>query len=414
MTTPAINIDSGLSTAASLWRETFRLSTGARLTPLTLVTSSTAINAWRTHQRPQSRKAVKDKSGWRAPLPYNFTYENSTFHSGSMVREFTRDTGADVLTITYYYDGYGAQWREQRPFFNSSLENRAVGAALLKLKNQSVNFGVAFGEYKETAELFTSSVGRIAKAVKSFRGKFPREWGQVVKNQVRGAINGPGKGSNPRGSGIPNSWLELQYGWKPTMSDVQASCEELSSSTSSGHPFRCHVTSMAKETLDRSSWGRCTDHAASSLLRTRKGHDFCKVRLDYELASPLLAVFSSLGLTNPLEIVWELVPYSFVVDWAVPIGSWLSSMDADFGWKFLGGSATYGYQYTVDGVGVMPDPLGVSSTTGEGFCQSRQDVLSYLRTPYPSSPRQGLPTVKNPLSSGHIANALALLVGAFR
>jgi len=31
-------------------------------------------------------------------------------------------------------------------------------------------------------------------------------------------------------------------------------------------------------------------------------------------------------LTNPALVAWELVPFSFVADWFVPIGSWLTAI----------------------------------------------------------------------------------------
>jgi len=33
----------------------------------------------------------------------------------------------------------------------------------------------------------------------------------------------------------------------------------------------------------------------------------------------------SLGLVDPVQIAWEVVPYSFVVDWFLPIGTYLSA-----------------------------------------------------------------------------------------
>jgi hypothetical protein len=36
----------------------------------------------------------------------------------------------------------------------------------------------------------------------------------------------------------------------------------------------------------------------------------------------------NLGLTDPLSVAWELIPYSFVVDWFVPIGTYLDNLNA--------------------------------------------------------------------------------------
>jgi len=413
MTTPAVDIDSGLPTFGSKYSQTVK-DNGTIVVPYHLVSQGNTVTQWRARIRPASRKSVADKSGWRAPLPYSLTVETSAIHCGTVI-ETTYDTVQKQTVTDFYYDGFGCAFREQRPtFYDSKLIDRAVSSALLALKNQKVNFGVAFGEYKETAELVSSVVTRISKSVRAFRGKYPREWGQVVKNQVGAAVNGR-KGSG-RFSGIPNSWLELQYGWNPAMQDVNGACSALSDSASGGHPFRVHVKGRAKSPLNSVTWGKTTDHTASGLRLVRTGTNFCYVRLDYELSDALLAVFSSLGLTNPLEIVWELLPYSFVIDWFVPIGDWLRTMDADFGWRFLGGTNTNGYRYRTVGEGTVRrydvDPSRLFQSSG--LANSTQSVLSFARSVYTSSPGAGFPTVKNPMSAGHVANALSLLINAFR
>lgn len=409
MTTPASNIDSGLPTAGSVYR-TVTAKSGAILVPRHLYQSGNTMMQWRANIRPASKKSVKDSSGWRQPLSYSLTRETSAIHCG-----YVEAINIDVLgTVTKdeYFDGYGCDFREQRlSVIDLNLENRALTAALSKLKNQGVNFGVAFGEYKETADMISSAATRIAKSVRGFRSKNPREWGQVVRNQLGQAVNGRGK-SSPRGRGIPNSWLELQYGWNPMMQDVKSAAAQLSGDASGGHPFRVHVTSQASSDLTATSWGKTTDATQSGLLKSRTGKQFCFVRLDYELQSPLLATLSSLGLTNPAEIVWELLPYSFVVDWFFPFGGWLGALDADFGWKFLAGTNTVGFRYRIVGEGTRDRHLS-SSWSYSGLAASTQNVISFQRSVYPSSPRPGLPTVKNPLSAGHVANALSLLLNAF-
>lgn len=40
---------------------------------------------------------------------------------------------------------------------------------------------------------------------------------------------------------------------------------------------------------------------------------------------------ASFGITNPLELAWELIPYSFVIDWAFNVGNVLSGLDALIG-----------------------------------------------------------------------------------
>jgi hypothetical protein len=44
------------------------------------------------------------------------------------------------------------------------------------------------------------------------------------------------------------------------------------------------------------------------------------------------------GLVNPFEVAWEIVPFSFVADWFLPIGRYLSALDVPLRFEHIGGS----------------------------------------------------------------------------
>jgi hypothetical protein len=285
------------------------------------------------------------------------------------------------------------------PAFPSYLEGRAVSRALLKLKHQSVNLAVAFAERHQTAELFKSTVRKVAKQVNAYKGKSPKRWAQVLK----------GNGKN-----TPNSWLELQYGWKPLISDLTGSLQALSDLQEGNNPYLARVKGIAA-TVTVNSWRK--PFASSALYGydvTDTWKQFCKVSLYYRLRNPTLAAFASLGLTNPFELAWEKLKYSFVVDWFLPVGNWLSTLDADFGWDFHSGTVT---KYSTGGstgsfraTGLVPRTLKFDYL-GD---QYKAEGFSMTRSLYASAPWGGIPRFKNPLSGMHIANATALLVQAFR
>jgi hypothetical protein len=58
------------------------------------------------------------------------------------------------------------------------------------------------------------------------------------------------------------------------------------------------------------------------------------------MSNPQLATINSLGLTNPIAVAWELVPFSFAVDWFLPVGNTLSALTAGQGLTWLGGYIT--------------------------------------------------------------------------
>jgi hypothetical protein len=126
--------------------------------------------------------------------------------------------------------------------------------------------------------------------------------------------------------------------------------------------------------------------------------------------SILLKTASELGLTNPVEVLWELVPFSFVIDWALPIGSFISQFDASLGWTFVDGSITRAYrrEATKKRSIKTPPPSGYARIdcdvvrSVEDFTLTRTGFSSWLDL-------MSIPYVKDPATFTHIANALALL-----
>jgi hypothetical protein len=293
------------------------------------------------------------------------------------------------------------------PAFPSGLEGRAVSRALLKLKHQSVNLAVAFAEHKQTQDLLAGTAKKIARQVNAYKAHNPKEWGWIAKTRTKEFFH------EKKWKRYPNSWLELQYGWKPLISDVQGACQELSKHNTT-NSMLAKVSGVGGG-MSESTWNKTSNLTSINYFLVReKWKHTARVVLYYKMRSPVLAKFASLGLTNPFELAWEKLKYSFVVDWFLPVGNWLSTLDADFGWDFHSGTLT---KYTTggsDSVYLQSGPTPSFQRVDWNGPAYKADGFSLVRTLYASSPWAGLPQFKNPLSSQHIANAMSLLVQAFR
>jgi hypothetical protein len=202
--------------------------------------------------------------------------------------------------------------------------------------------------------------------------------------------------------------LELQYGWKPLLQDIHGACTELDRTEQDLKDSAYRVTVAkkvredSKQIVTSSSWTGYKDF--------RRHMQMCKVRLDYVPDNIELIRLSSLGLTNPAMIAWELMPFSFIVDWALPIGNWINALDAALGYRFLGGSRTEVRRLrssrTCSGPSV---DIGVKTSSFRGS----SNVFDMVRVVYSSSPVPVRPGFKNPVSDAHVKNGLALLIAAF-
>lgn len=340
----------------------------------------------------------KKPSGWIAPLAYSADYSRHVRGYGVLRSVNAASGNIEVRTGNLVEIADSPLYSSERKSITPAMRDRAVTKALLKLKDQKFNAGVALAEAGRTADLLGSNLTRLARAALLLKkGRF---------REARRALG------IRKGSDAPAKWLELQYGWKPLLSDIHGAVEATQDAARSG---KAYITVKAVESLEH-KWDYFLNPTIGKDRYIYRGtcSSSVFVRLDYEPDNYLLSAFMSLGLTNPLEIAWELVPFSFVVDWALPIGNWLSTLDAALGFKFKGGSRSERIRY----VGRMKRvPIDIPGNTWRypsydgSECYRRNTNL--VRTVYSSSPLPSLPRIKSPLNLTRAANGLSLLTQVF-
>lgn len=345
-------------------------------------------------------------------LKYYVRFANSAYSGGG--------SSAPYAPITLSYPTSDA----------AKLSNTVIMACLLDLKDMKVNFAQAFAEREQTSSLVLSSAKRIASAFQTLRdirrGKLPKKKKlrkKLILKQNQAAFGEAasilgvkaktlGKGSKT----AANMWLELQYGWKPLLGDIYNSMVTL-------HENDLDEPQRYMYTIKKSRSYKYQERYGGNLAGIHEegyyeGTLGCFIRLDYCKRNPAASAAASLGVINPLELAWELVPYSFVVDWFVPVGDYLSTLDADTGFDFLGGSKTLRWETNQFGGKMVRD--GWSDTASKyppqfwwGIGGTRQ-YKSVIRTVFTSSPVARFPGFKRaPQSLLHMANAMALLRAAF-
>jgi len=358
----------------------------------------------RTRSSPAGR--VKPSGPWIAPTNATFSesFEKYPYGFWSIIPN-AKTSQKTRVTGSLYYAGSAFQWGHAlTPTIRteSSLTNEALTKVLNRVKDSKVNLAQAFAERKQTARLFASTAKRIASSFRSLK-----------RGDVAGALRGLGSPSN-RGRlstrDIADQWLEIQYGWKPLLSDLYGAVEVLRQKDSDRQRYYITAKQTARDTVSSSDLD--DDGQWVGTIRTTKELSVF-VRLDYYVSCRWASSLSQLGISNPLALAWELVPWSFVVDWFVPIGGYLSSLDATSGLSFLGGSKSVRSitESTIAYTRIrVPSPASVDTISANGTKMAK----TITRTVYLSSPAPGALYTKNPLSYDHVSNALALLRGAFK
>lgn len=384
MTTPAVlrNVTSNLPWSMKAWNGT--------------ASSGNLAGVFDYEERPASSNCGRIRG---------FKLCDGFYHKGMFIKhldasETYHPDGNPAHTITYS----GNIWNGVPPVPvapSSNMINASLTKALLKLKQQDFHLGNFLAEAHKTVEMVGHNARSIANQVLAFRRKYPDLWDKVRQIET---------GNLPRWRWceIPNKWLELQYGWKPLMSDIFGAMQHLQKRNKRFNIPFVFVSADVSDTvlLTSTASSRIGNTSTCYWQNDRKVQTF----LTYGLTTPVLAELSSLGLINPLEIVWEVTRYSFVVDWFLPIGSWLSALTADIGYQFITGGYSTKTKVSFSGSSVTGTVAHVDYVSPARYSGTRQE---FRRSCYASSPSPGL-YVKNPLSLTHVANALSLLVQAFK
>lgn len=303
------------------------------------------------------------------------------------------------------------------PLPSVSVVPDQAGAALKvlnKIKAQDWNVGESLGEIAQTAGLVVNSMNRIANAILAVKQGKVRKAMKILNVRTKQAL-GPAqrrainrKFRTRRERQIASEWLSINYGVLPLADDIKNAIDHLQNRSDWPIQTQASVTVSAQEKRKETN-NTGTVAGKSSYIGTVTSVAKAKYVLQYEVDSPTVAYFRSLGLTNMPSLAWELTPGSLIVDWFLPISKWLSAMDATFGCRFLKG--VYVQRITTRyHVEAWLSSIPGAASTGVG--KKIWSTTTYQRTRLTSFPLASFPRFKNPVSAMHLANGLAFLVQA--
>lgn len=366
------------------------------------VLSSTSMFQKRHYRADKSSNPVKPLPGkpgslWRRPSNYSRTICEVTYLEGSV--NYKDSTGKIRRNETGMCTNNGVV--NFGPHISSSLsvinslntDNRANVEALLKLKDMKVNFGEALAESRSTVKHLASTAQTLAQAVLyARRGR----WDRVHKLfGLSGRPLATGKSAATR-------WLEYQFAWTPLMSDIYGTSELLKK----GLREKAQLFSVQRNLVDIENVRPSGDAIRSYGTSKRT----TRVKLYAQVSDASIANLTSLGLLDPLQVGWALVPYSFVIDWFLPVGNLLEALGATRGLTFVGGHRTY----TVESISTHywrpPAYLGM---VGDSEMQVVCSAFATRRVRLDMFPAPGF-YLKSPFSSSHLISGLALVRQLFK
>lgn len=229
------------------------------------------------------RTWYRQKPVTSAPLPYSL--DRTSRISG--------DVDANSWS-TLAYDPSSADW--------ISAENRAYSKLAGQVGSASAAWAANLATWKQSHAMIVARATQLLRAVRALkRGEF----------RVAASVLGVRKPKRKHARDLAGQWLELSYGWMPLIQDIHNSVDVMQKPLP---PVKLRAYASGKS----GPWALNAFDAG-----TWKFHVCAGARIVGVHPGALLA--NRLGLVNPATVAWEVVPFSFVIDWFIPIGTFLQS-----------------------------------------------------------------------------------------
>lgn len=280
----------------------------------------------------ETPKPPKDKSSWSAikksgaikMTPYSRLKETvkhtpvgvqkSSFALGWPACLDGSYLGSKTIAHSTWVDWYHvnsplASFPLKKDFSSPDLdaERNSLRATVVSDNLQTYDLLTELSEIKETAAMIMSILKSVRHPLQSFRdfSKSIRRRGDLSPKKMNEAIN--------------QKWMEYRYAIMPayySIRDIAKLAEERNNVYKTSRSSRKFSYTVESD-IDRSQKGM--------FLYTRKQ---VNVRLSavgkasYDIGELQLRLLDQIGL-NPFVTAWELVPFSFVIDWFANIGDWV-------------------------------------------------------------------------------------------
>lgn len=242
------------------------------------------------------------------PLPYQVVEQQVL-----RVTDAALKYNNDATTAVYYIYGQGGDWVPNKSGVSMAQLHNHVYAKFLTAVREAPAIGVDLAEYRVTLRMLGTALRALRAPLRTY-GEFLKREGTVLvrKGKYKAIAEIPMKF-------MPNAWLTFHFGVEPLVRDI--------------HLLLQYFEKPPKPTVVRAKAQRkvkVTDTVnyggVSPLLRNMTTTYGVKLQASVIRINDGLATMSDFGLVNPLSIAWEIVPFSFVVDWFYPIGPYIASI----------------------------------------------------------------------------------------
>ena len=277
----------------------------------------------------------------------------------------------------------------ETPASLDSFTQERLYSKLRSLAYDNMQLGADIGELHQTIDLIKTSVNMARHPIASL--------GKLMKRTGRGGARSLLKDVN-------DAFLQFTYGVKPLMQTVFDACE-VAAKPFPRHRVRAGVKySYIPPAYYNSAWPSSQD----AMYQCVEYSGVYSGGFTVQLQNPNLFAVEQMGLLNPASIAWELTPFSFVVDWFIPVGKFINSFSDYAGCSLTNNYQTFfargnGYKVIINRVDSERNPLpNIRGDYRTVICERTVGPLTF--------PHKRMIDLKTDQSRTHIMNGISLIL----
>jgi hypothetical protein len=300
------------------------------------------------------KKKIRDGVNASSPFSLDRIYQDDQKPaSGSVSRRLVAWNGSsfvDIYTDSLAFDGhygnltnFGVAQFGHLVGISTSAEAEALAKVYDKIRNDAYGAnGLLFlGELRETIHMLRNPLEAARKATTNYLDRLKSERSKARrlkqrKSETDAAIRR--RQLTAVKDGMAGSWLELQFGWKPAVSDAKEICGAILDALN-GEARRSRVRGKSPA-VEKAETGTTVLQVATNLLVTTSRTTFTTANVQYVVGlkhsldgpSALSSdMFRRLGFQfqNFVPTIYELIPYSFIIDYFSNLGDIVSAACTD-------------------------------------------------------------------------------------
>jgi hypothetical protein len=275
-----------------------------------------------------SLRTIVDEQGSTYPVYREvITYENSPRVNGKLVLRANVLTHQRMSVMSHWRQGPpGPSWAPPGadvfsvPGLNfTSLDNQCYAKFQGKLRKGSASVGVTLASWKQSRDMIISRANSTRRTLDSSIARLSGNK-EARKRLMR------------EREPLAGQVLETEFGWRPLVQDINAA---LFTVCKDGIPPEW-ITSRARTPI----WYSRSQSGSPSQRESIDGVAKVTYSAKADISNPNLWLLNRMGLINPGTVAWDLIPWSFVVNWFVNVNAMVSSITDEVGLTISNQSVT--------------------------------------------------------------------------